>query len=109
MDLVTDCYEATNNFPADEKFGLVSQLRRSAVSVPSNIAEGNARRHRREYLNFISIALGSVAELDTQILISLRLNYLDAQSADKLRADISVIRRKLISLHKALSTSPESP
>jgi four helix bundle protein len=81
MDLVVHVYDITKQFPDDERFGLVSQMRRCAVSVPSNIAEGQARNSKGEFLQFLGIARGSVAELTTQILISERLGYLTAHEA----------------------------
>ena len=76
VDLVTEIYRETQSFPPQEIYGLTNQLRRAAVSVPSNIAEGHAREHTREFLNFISIAQGSFAEMQTQIEIAKRLKYL---------------------------------
>src|SRR6266498_2790139 len=73
-------YQLTKNFPAEEKFGLVAQMRRAAVSVPSNIAEGQARHTTREFIHFISHAEGSVAELDTQLILSIELKF--CRSAD---------------------------
>jgi len=70
VELVKLIYVITNSFSVDEKYGLVSQMRRSAVSIPSNIAEGFMRRHNKEYKQFLYIALGSLAELETQIIIS---------------------------------------
>lgn len=77
IELVQLIYHLTRSFPADEKFGLISQMRRAAVSVPSNIAEGQARHTTGEFVQFISHAEGSVAELDTQIIIAIHLNYCD--------------------------------
>jgi len=71
--LVEDVYRLTSTFPRDEQFGLTSQMRRAAVSVPSNIAEGSARQTTKELLHFLSIAAGSLAELDTQLRINARL------------------------------------
>ena len=77
MDLVDWIYEITRKFPSDEKFGLTSQMRRAAVSIPSNLAEGAARKGQAEFANFINIAKGSLSELETQIIISKRQNYIE--------------------------------
>lgn len=76
MDMVEEIYRITLKLPECERFGLISQLRRAAISVPSNIAEGYSRMTTKEYINFLSIARGSNAELETQLLICKRLNYL---------------------------------
>lgn len=76
MDLVDQIYEVTSDFPNDEKFGLTSQMRRSAISVPSNIAEGAARNSDTEFAHFINIAKGSLSELETQIIIAKRQDYI---------------------------------
>jgi four helix bundle protein len=75
MDLVERIYRHTSGFPKEEVYGLSSQLRRAAVSVPSNIAEGNARATTRDFLHFLSIAYGSIKEIETQVLIAERLGY----------------------------------
>ena len=79
MDLVTDIYRVTSSYPRDEIYGLTSQMRRAAVSVPSNIAEGAARTSSKEFLQFLSIARGSLSELETQIMISRNLGYLSEE------------------------------
>src|SRR5919204_4156129 len=75
-------YQLTKDFPSDEKFGLVAQMRRAAVSVPSNIAEGQARHTTGEFIQFISHAEGSVAELDTQLILSIELRFCRAAEAE---------------------------
>ena len=79
MDLVEHCYRVSKGFPRDERFGLTSQLRRAAVSIPSNVAEGHCRRKTRVYTHHVSIALGSHGELETLIELSSRLGFLGAQ------------------------------
>ena len=81
MDLVEVVYSITANFPKEERYGLASQMQKAAVSIPSNIAEGTARKSNKELLQFISIALGSVAELETQYLIGIRLRYITEDNA----------------------------
>ncbi len=87
IDLVEACYRVSQGFPTNEQFGLTSQLRRAAVSVPANIAEGYGRESRKEYLRFLAVAQGSLKELETHIIISERLNYLTHSQANRLLAD----------------------
>lgn len=75
VELVKDLYELTETFPANETYGLVSQIRRASVSVPSNIAEGAARHTRKEFLHFLAVARGSLSEIDTQLVISKQLGF----------------------------------
>ena len=77
MDLVETIYQISTYFPADERYGLSSQIKRAAISVPSNIAEGAGRRTNAEFINFLSIAIGSLSELDTQIELAKRLKFID--------------------------------
>ena len=79
MDLVIDIYRITRNFPPDERFGLISQMRRAAVSIPSNIAEGHGRKSDKDKLHFLAYARSSLSELETQLIISERLGYLDGK------------------------------
>ncbi len=98
IDLVSKIYEITENFPKHELFGLTSQIRRSAVSIPSNIAEGFNRKHRKEFAQFISIAFGSGAELETQILVAKSLKFLkdsDFIIVDKTLNEIMKMLNKL--------------
>ena len=100
MLLVKEIYMATTRFPKEELFGLVSQMRRAAVSVPSNIAEGAARNGDREYLHFLSIARGSLSELDTQIQIAIMLGYIPSEHpinelADRVGKLLTGFSRKL--------------
>lgn len=80
MELVVGIFKRTANFPKDQRFGLADQMRRAAVSVPSNIAEGAARQTKKEFMNFLFVAKGSLSELDTQLELAMRLDYLDATS-----------------------------
>jgi four helix bundle protein len=91
--LVKDIYAATKTFPDDEKFGLTSQMRRAAVSLPSNIAEGAGRGSQREFAQFLVIARGSLSELETQLIIAKELNYLNETA--KIEAKIQSIFRLL--------------
>jgi four helix bundle protein len=87
MDLVQEAYRITKSFPKEELYGLTSQLRRSAVSVPSSIAEGHCRNGRREYIHHLSIALGSLGEVETQILIARRLGYAEDDALTALASE----------------------
>ena len=80
MDLVEEVYNWTKLFPDVEKYGLISQMRRAAISIPSNIAEGSARKGDKELIYFVNIAIGSVSELETQYIIALRLGFADANN-----------------------------
>ena len=97
MDLVELIYQSSRNFPDDEKFVLVPQIRRAAVSIPSNIAEGYARNSRKYLIQFLYISLGSLSELETQILISKRLKF---SLPEGILDQIVMTRRKLLNLIK---------
>ena len=98
MDLVEQVYRVTRQFPREESYGLTSQIRRAAVSIPSNIAEGHARQSKAEYRNFLSIAQGSQAEVETQTLIAQRLGYLNRDAATEILALLDEISRMLSTL-----------
>jgi len=104
MDLVTAIYKTTSSFPVDERFGLTSQVRRAAVSIPSNIAEGQGRKSTGAYINHLSIAYGSLMELETQIQIALRLNFVEAEETTTLLAQTNEIGKMLSGLKNSLST-----
>ena len=99
--LVEEVYKITATFPKQETYGLTSQLRRAAVSIPSNISEGAARNGRKEYSNFLGISLGSLAELETQLIIASRLGYV---STDELLASLNHVRSLLIGLRNHLQS-----
>ena len=101
--LVREIYELTKTFPDEEKFGLVSQMRRAAVSVPSNIAEGQARRTTPDFVRFVSNAEGSLAELDTQLILALQLGFCNEARSEKCfdlieenKKMLNALRRKLM-------------
>jgi len=102
--LVKGIYRLTRSFPPDERFGLVSQLRRAAVSVPSNIAEGQSRHTCGEFVQFLSHAEGSLAELETQILIAVDLDFCSQEEANQALAQIEELQRMLNSLRQKLAT-----
>jgi four helix bundle protein len=108
VELVLSVYDETRQFPIDERFGLTSQIRRAAVSIPANIAEGAARRSRREFANFLSIAQGSASELETELLIAHRLHYLDEANYLKLLREIDDISRMITGLGHHLDKDRES-
>jgi len=103
MALVETVYRLSRTFPDTERFGLTSQVRRCAVSIPSNIAEGAARRSTAEYLRFLSIARGSLSELDTQIQIAIRLGYVEVPSG--FGSNIDTIFARITALMNALEKS----
>jgi four helix bundle protein len=96
-------YQLTNNFPSEEKFGLVAQMRRAAVSVPSNVAEGQARHTTGEFIQFIFHAEGSVAELDTQFILSIELKFCSSVAAEPAFSLIAELRRMLNALCRKLA------
>ncbi len=98
IDLAKAAYALTHKFPKYETYGLADQLRRSAVSVPSNIAEGQARQHTGEFRQFLHMALGSAAELDTEIVLAYELGYFTEKEAEDIEQRVVEIRKMLYSL-----------
>jgi four helix bundle protein len=102
INLVTDIYKFTASFPEEEKFGLISQLRRAAVSVPTNISEGSSRKSTKEFIHFLYISLGSASEIETLLEISKNLGFDRGDENDSLVADLVSIKRMILSLIKSL-------
>lgn len=102
VDFVVAVYKATHSFPKEEKFGLTSQLRRAAVSIPANIAEGAGRHSSKEFAQFLSIAQGSASEVATELLIAHRLTYINAEAFTVLRDSLDDIGRMIVGLSQHL-------
>jgi len=98
MQLAKNLYEVTKQFPSEEKFGLISQLRRAVVSIPSNIAEGYCRSGQKEKVHFLSISIGSLAEVETQIILSQELGYIDKTISETLLEQVISIQKQTVSL-----------
>ena len=110
LEFVTLIYTMTKNYPQSEKFGLTNQIRRSAVSIPSNIAEGSARNHNKEFIQFLYIALSSASELDTQIRISRNLEFLNEQLSRSLLEELDSISKMIQGLIRSVKkTNNQSP
>jgi four helix bundle protein len=104
MSLAKLCYLVTKSFPRDELFGLTSQIRRAAASIPANIAEGHCRAHTKEFLNFLSIARGSLAELETHLILSNEVDLLKRDDLDRCSSLADEIGRMLVALRKNLQS-----
>ena len=100
--LVTFIYEATKKFPKEEMYGITNQIRRAVVSIPSNIAEGAARNHSKEFIQFLYISLGSISELETQVIISLNLGFLIQDDSIKIQNELTELRRMILGLIRSL-------
>jgi four helix bundle protein len=103
MHLTKSVYQLTARFPSEERFGLSAQMRRAAVSVPSNIAEGQARHGTREFLQFLSHASGSLAELETQVLLGVDLGYCKLPDASAITGEISELQKMLAAIRRKLA------
>ncbi len=98
IDLVVEIYQALKNFPREELYALSDQIKRSAVSVPSNIAEGQSRQHTAEFRQFLYITMGSLAELDTQLIIAHRLGYIDSKNNEFFTAKVIELKKMVSAL-----------
>ena len=107
--LCLEIYRITAKFPKEERYGLTSQIRRSAVSIPSNIAEGYGGKTTADYIRYLYIAYGSVCELETQILLSMDLGYVDSAVIEKIKDEIQQIERMLKGLIKSLENKHLNP
>lgn len=105
LDLVVEVYMLTDKFPKEEIYGLTSQMRRAAVSIPSNIAEGRSRGHRKEFLQFILTSFGSGAELETQVEISKRLPKIKSLDYSKVESSLNEVMKMLNSIANKLHSS----
>ncbi|OGG74860.1 hypothetical protein A3H74_03250 [Candidatus Kaiserbacteria bacterium RIFCSPLOWO2_02_FULL_51_13] len=106
IELVTETYRITKKFPREEIFGLTSQIRRAAVSIPANISEGYARKHRAEYIQFLRIAFGSGAELETHFVLVQNLGYIDRTEIEKVSKLLDETMRMLNKLISTLVAKP---
>ena len=104
MNVAVETYRLTRAFPKDEMFGLTSQMRRAAVSIASNIAEGEGRKSRNEFSHFLGLALGSKSELETQIVLSERVNLLKTSETESIKKSLDDIGKMLTALRRKLGT-----
>lgn len=105
MDLAKSIYKLTRSFPKEEAYGLTSQIRRSAISIPSNIAEGSQRISDKEFSNFILISKGSLAELETQLILAKDFNYADEIEMENLLRTSEELNKMLFAFHKKLTAA----
>jgi len=103
MEVCKTIFELTRQFPGEERFGLISQMTRSAISIPSNIAEGCGRKSNKEFYQFLNIALGSSFELETQVIIARDFRYISAEKADIVCGSIVEIQKMIGGLQKSLN------
>lgn len=106
VDLAVNVYELTKHFPSEERFGITSQMRRSSVSIPSNIAEGTARNSSKSFSNCLDISLGESFELETQGIIAHRVGILSQEYFDALSSDISEVQKMIIGFKQTIEDNP---
>ncbi len=109
MDLVVECYRLTDHLPKSEVYGLASQIQRAAVSIPANIAEGHGRDHLGDYLRHLSVANGSLMELETHLLIASRLSYVRVSDVEPVMARAAELGRMLAGLSRSLKRGRAAP
>jgi len=108
IELVVDIYNLTRKYPKEELYGLISQIRRAASSIPANIAEGAGRFHNKEFIQFLYIAIGSVAELETHLVVSEKLKYISNEELEECETKIKIIRNQTLGLIKFLRSKIDS-
>jgi four helix bundle protein len=108
IEYVSEIYKITHTFPANEQFGLTSQIRRAAVSIPANIAEGSAKSSSRDFSRFLEMAIGSSYELETELLIALNLGYIDGLQHAHLSLKICELQKMILGFKKMLNNKPAS-
>ncbi|NQV37137.1 MAG: four helix bundle protein [Candidatus Marinimicrobia bacterium] len=109
VSLVKMIYDMTNDFPSAEKYGLISQIRRAAISVPSNIAEGSSRRTVNDKKRFLDISISSLSEIHAQLLISYELKYINIEKLSEFENKINNLRPRLIAFQNSLNNRPNTP
>jgi S23 ribosomal protein. len=102
MDLASEIYLLTNTFPSIERFGLISQMQRSAVSIPSNIAEGSAKSSNKDFSRFLEMSIGSSFELETQLILASKLNYVDSEISISTQNKINELQKMIIGFKNKL-------
>ena len=102
MDLASEIYLLTNSFPSIERFGLISQMQRSAVSIPSNIAEGSAKSSNKDFSRFLEMSIGSSFELETQLILATKLNYLESEVSISTQNKINELQKMIIGFKNKL-------
>jgi len=102
MDLASEIYLLTNSFPSIERFGLISQMQRSAVSIPSNIAEGSAKSSNKDFSRFLEMSIGSLFELETQLILAAKLNYLESEVSLSTQSKINELQKMIIGFKNKL-------
>ncbi|MBB3186946.1 four helix bundle protein [Microbacter margulisiae] len=109
VEFVTEIYKTTSTFPENERFGLVSQLQRAAVSVPTNIAEGSAKSSTKDFARFLEISLGSTFELETELFVSLNLSYVNLEQYNQLINKLTELQKMILGFKEKLQSENQEP